>query len=485
MAAKSILNALGKALYYSGSSTKWLSAVGLKSGSTLTGSTGNDSMYADGSVASTMSGGAGDDIYYVYSNLNHVAESVGGGVDTISTWMSYTLPDNFENLTVTGNGSYAFGNKADNIITGGTGSQTIDGGAGNDVLIGGGGADTFLLTKGNGSDLITDFGSDDTIRLNQYGFTSFSQMMTHVTQQGTNLKLDLGGGESLVLANKTATDLHANQFQLGLDRSDLTQTFSDDFNSLSLTNGTTGTWDAQVPWGTAKGGTLDNNGELEWYINPSYAGTSSVNPFSVSNGVLTISAKKASSAVQAQTGHSYTSGMLTTDKTFSQTYGYFEIRADMPSNQGVWPAFWLLPADGAWPPELDVVEMLGQTPNTVDVTVHSAASGTHTVQSTLVNVPNTDGFHNYGVLWQQNTITWYFDDVAVAQAATPADMHDPMYMLVNLAVGGIAGTPTDGLPQGSDMKIDYIKAYSLNDAPVSANLGSATVAHAAHNTGVI
>jgi beta-glucanase (GH16 family) len=39
-----------------------------------------------------------------------------------------------------------------------------------------------------------------------------------------------------------------------------------------------------------------------------------------------------------------------------------------------------------------------------------------------------------------------------------------MFMLVNLAVGGIAGTPGDTLKnEGSEMKIDYIKAYSLDD----------------------
>ena len=61
-------------------------------------------------------------------------------------------------------------------------------------------------------------------------------------------------------------------------------------------------------------------------------------------------------------------------------------------------------------------------------------------------------------------ITWYFDDVAVAQTETPDDMHDPMYMVVNLAVGGTAGTPSDAdFSDGSQMMIDYIRAYSLSD----------------------
>lgn len=115
------------------------------SGPLLTGTAGNDSMWGDSSVNVTMAGGTGDDIYYLYSSINRAVENAGEGIDTIDTWMSYTLPDNFENLRVTGDGRYAFGNELDNIITGGAGSQTIDGGGGNDVLIGGGGADTFVL----------------------------------------------------------------------------------------------------------------------------------------------------------------------------------------------------------------------------------------------------------------------------------------------------------------------------------------------------
>lgn len=459
--SRTVTNAPGEPLSYSGSSTAWFSASA--SGPVLYGTAGNDSMWADSSTDVTMIGGTGDDIYYLYSGANRASEAPGAGLDTIKTWMSYSLPENFENLTVTGAEGFGFGNSADNIISGGSGSQTIDGGTGNDILIGAGGADTFAFKRGNGSDLISDFGADDMVRLEGYGFTSFDHILGNVAQEGGDLRLSLADGESLVFANTTADQLQASQFSLALDRSVLTQTFSDDFNTLQLNDGTSGVWDPKYWWAPEKGATLTGNDELQWYVNPAYQPTASANPFSVTDGVLTITAKPASQAIQAETNwYDYTSGMLTTYSSFAQTYGYFEMRADMPDDQGAWPAFWLLPADGTWPPELDVVEMYGQDPNTVIATVHSNETGSQTSIASAARVIDTSGFHKYGVLWTEEEIVWYFDDTAIARADTPSDMHDPMYMVVNLAVGGMAGPPDDGLVDGAEMKVDYVKAYSLD-----------------------
>ena len=468
----SISNALGVALYYSGGSTAWFSATG--SGPIQYGTAGNDSMWGDSSVNVTMTGGSGDDIYYLYSSINRAEEKAGEGVDTIDTWMSYTLPENFENLRVTGDNRYAFGNSADNIITGGSSRQTIDGGAGNDVLIGGGGADTFIISKGNGTDLITDFSDDDTIRLDGYGVTSFDQLVSQSSQQGNDLWLHLGNGESVVLAGTTADDLSADQFELNLDRSSLTLSFNEDFNSLSLFDGEDGVWEAKYWWAPEKGASLHTNGEQQWYVNPAYGPTTSANPFSVTDGVLTIRAEQTPDSLSGEVeGYDYTSGMLTTHSSFVQTYGYFEIRADMPDEQGTWPAFWLLPEDGSWPPELDIIEMKGQDPNTLILSAHSNETGQQTSVINNVAVADTAGFHTYGLLWDEDHITWYFDDVAVAQTDTPSDMHEPMYMIVNLAVGGLAGTPSDGLADGAEMNIDYIRAYSLDDLEASNIASSA------------
>jgi beta-glucanase (GH16 family) len=98
--------------------------------------------------------------------------------------------------------------------------------------------------------------------------------------------------------------------------------------------------------------------------------------------------------------------------------------------------------------------MVGQDPNKLILTAHSNATGSHTTVSPKAFVSDTAGFHTYGVLWIEDALVWYFDNVEVARAATPADMHKPMYMLVDLAVGGIAGTPSDGLVTPAEMQID-------------------------------
>ncbi|BCH30665.1 endo-1,3-1,4-beta-glycanase [Mesorhizobium sp. L-8-10] len=460
--AASILNANGVPLFYSGSPQRWFSAT--NSGPSLYGTTLNDALYGDAAVSVTMYGGKGDDTYYLYSSKNKAVEFGDGGVDTISTWMSYELPRNFENLTVTGDKRYAFGNDQDNIITGGSGRQTLDGGYGDDVLIGGAGGDVFVVSKGKGSDLIVDFQAADVIRIGGYGFTSFDAVKAKMVQSGADVRLNLSGDEFLVFANKTIAELSAGQFKLEIDRSALRPSFADEFDRLDLWNGTSGTWDSNFWWGAPNGSTLSSNNERQWYIDTDYGPTKSVTPFSIDDGVLTITAARAPGAIRPYiNNYEYTSGLLTTYESFTQTYGYFEIRADMPERQGVWPAFWLLPADGSWPPELDVIEMRGQNPNELILTAHSNASGSHTTAATSVHVSDTEGFHSYGLLWTPDELIWFYDDVEVARAPTPDDMHEPMYMIANLAVGGLAGTPTDGLATPAEMKIDYIRAYALGD----------------------
>ena len=242
-----------------------------------------------------------------------------------------------------------------------------------------------------------------------------------------------------------------------------TLTFSDDFNSLSLWNGTSGTWATKYPFAPEKGGSLPSNGEQEWYIHANYAPTTSVRPWTVSNGVLTLTAQPASTTIQPLIdGYKYTSGMINTFNSFTQTYGYFEMRAQLPAGQGLWPAFWLLQADMSWPPEIDAMEVLGHDMTTLYTAAHTNETGSHTSKGGTIKVPDMSaGYHTYGVDWQADYITYYFDGVEVWKTATPSDLHEPMYMIANLAVGGYwPGMVNSTTPFPAQMKIDYIRAYT-------------------------
>ncbi|WP_421740086.1 family 16 glycosylhydrolase [Caulobacter sp.] len=238
-------------------------------------------------------------------------------------------------------------------------------------------------------------------------------------------------------------------------------TFSDDFNNLSLWNGSQGTWETSYYWqGTANGSRFP--GEQEWYIDSRYAPTSSVKPWTVKDGVLTITATATDPSIASLVNNSaYTSGQLNTAHSFSQTYGYFEIRAQMPAGKGAWPAFWLVNADMTNSYELDVMEMIGQDPTKLITTLHdNTSSGMTTGQSAFLT-DMTAGFHTYGVDWTKDDITWYFDGVPVYKIATPAGMNTPMFMILNLAIGGpMPGDVDPSQFKTAQLLVDYVHVYS-------------------------
>jgi beta-glucanase (GH16 family) len=253
-------------------------------------------------------------------------------------------------------------------------------------------------------------------------------------------------------------------------------TFDDEFNSLSLNTGTPAT--AGNVWKTTFYGgdrTLPRNQELEVYVDPDYKGTSTtalgLNPFSDQNGILSISARPATAAALPYLGgYAYTSGLLTTQSSFSQTYGYFEVRAQVPKGQGLWPGFWLLSADGIWPPEIDVLEQIGSGNTYNSNGIFSTVAGATVVHGTFLGTDLSQGFHTYGMAWTPQTITFYVDGQQTFQTATPADMNKPMYMLLNLAVGGTWPGSPDGTTNWStaDYKIDYVRAYSYDPTSIAA-----------------
>jgi hypothetical protein len=264
----------------------------------------------------------------------------------------------------------------------------------------------------------------------------------------------------------------------------LHRTFHDDFDEHPLSRGKWvphyaggAAWPEARYWGGVGSDfkrKTTYNGEQQIYVDPRYSGRGTtplgLDPFSVRDGVLSITASRTPPELkQVLFDNEYISGILTTQGSFAQKYGYFEIRARIPVGVAVWPAFWMLADDGGWPPEIDVMEGRGERPGDMVVTTHWRIPETGFIKSCgfdfLVPDAATE-FHDYGVLWERDRITYFIDRKPVSDIKVPAGFVDPMYMIVNLAMGskfflGVGFVAAES-PDTVAFDIDRISAYQID-----------------------
>lgn len=469
-------NAAGTLLRGSVAPSAWFGSS--TRGTPLSGTAGPDALFGTGSGAK-LTGFGGDDTYHIWDIADRVIETPGAGNDTVVVHatgyaVGYALPSHVENILVTADGGRGVGNKLDNLIVGDEGQQWLDGDGGGDVLTGGAGADTFVFRKGCGMDVVTDFQpGEDTVAIGGgRAPTGFAGLRAAMTQDGADVVLSLGGGDGVVFRGRRVSDFGADDFRLPIDTATLRPTFAEEFNAFKVSP--TGldagmpTWRSTYWWGR----TIPTNDEAEFYSDA----TAGADPFAPrADGVLDI---RATPAAGLPAGLTYNSGVITSQTSAVQTYGYFEMRARLPSGQGFWPAFWLLPADGDWPPEIDAMEVIGSDTTYLHVNAHSKHTGAHTVTPAVV--PTADlsaGYNTFGVSWRPDVIRWYLNGTEVHSAPTPPDMHRPMYMLANLAVGGEGSWPgpTDGTSSAT-MSIDHIRAYQFQDLAMPTRPSPTTMA---------
>lgn len=255
-----------------------------------------------------------------------------------------------------------------------------------------------------------------------------------------------------------------------LDRSALEPTFADEFETFSRWNGRSGRW--RTVFGSGGPLALGNrstpgSGDKQVYMDPEFAGPAGgaplgIDPFRTEGSVLRIEARPTPPEARARLwDRPYTSGLITTKFSFWQLYGHFEARAKLPGGRGLWPAFWLLPKNGSWPPELDVFEILGRDPATLYANIVVTGRTWQDNPPTPVRVPDTSAdFHVYGVSWQPDEVRWYLDDQEIARRSTPPEMNTPMYVLLNLAVGGTwGGDPDEKTRFPAHLLIDWVRAH--------------------------
>ena len=152
--------------------SKAFSATGNSLDNQLTGNAAGN-ILDGGTGADILIGAVGNDLYVV-DNANDVIHETNTDpteIDTVRSFVDWTLGDNLENLVLLGTKSLdgngndldnaLTGNGGNNTLNGGAGSDLLDGASGNDNLSGGSGADTFAFTTplnaSRNVDTITDF----------------------------------------------------------------------------------------------------------------------------------------------------------------------------------------------------------------------------------------------------------------------------------------------------------------------------------------
>lgn len=240
--------------------------------------------------------------------------------------------------------------------------------------------------------------------------------------------------------------------------------WSDEFS------GPAGAFTSAANWTFAEGGGGWGNNELQCYTKLRQ------NSATNGQGQLVITALRNKTQVCAGgTINAFTSARITTQKSFTVTYGRLEIRAMLPAGAGAWPAFWALGANlptVGWPRagEIDVMEFTGNRPTTTTSAAHAARTdGTHWYSTRTAPASKTlsSTFHTYAVEWNSKSLTFLRDGVATGQinraevtkwATWPFDK--PFFLLINLAMGGTyAGSVPATLTAPQHYVIDYVRVY--------------------------
>lgn len=230
-------------------------------------------------------------------------------------------------------------------------------------------------------------------------------------------------------------------------------------------------------WSYIINGDGGGNNELQYYTN------SPANSY-IQNGIFTIKAIK-----QQMEGRAYTSARVHTQGKFSFTYGRVDVCAQLPIGQGLWPGIWMLPEDssyGTWPlsGEIDIMEMIGQNPNTVFGSLNYGdpwpGNKYVTKNYTLPSGNFSQGYHVFSIEWSPNQIQWFVDGNLYATqtpsnlgqcyssqacpngapCACPWRFNKPFYLLLNVAVGGsLPGPPNNSTVFPQTMNVHYVRVY--------------------------
>lgn len=314
--------------------------------------------------------------------------------------------------------------------------------------------DAYIATVNNESFTDQGLSSGQGYEYSVVAFTAEKQFSVHsnkyaVTTSGNDttarsVQFDDGNGRSATTQAAIGDD-----YQLA---------FSDEFNAGGLD---LAKWNTAYLWGPD----LTTNNESQYYVDIASNPDFGYQPFSGNGNHLSMKADHTPDWLRSSAnGKPYLSGLITSYDSFQFTYGYAEARLRAPSGNGFFSAFWLLNAKYVGlEPEIDITELLGETPYVVHHTYHHRDAAYNLVSTDTFNTYVDDfsrDFHTYAVRWSPGEIVWYVDGVETRRYTEGANPDQPMYVLFNLAIDGDwPQSPDENTVFPSALEIDYVRVY--------------------------
>lgn len=205
-----------------------------------------------------------------------------------------------------------------------------------------------------------------------------------------------------------------------------------------------------LPSGRTAGEALRRSGR--WGNGPQYLAD-------VSNGTLKLRAYPLTTAMRQEFwGFPYVASMIAADQEPGLRYGCWELKARINAvGKGQHLAFWLLPDDGSWPPEVDILEVVGKNPH--QFTANSHASSESRPMTFYAEPRSPDGFHTFRFGWTPSKMTWEIDGRVVREE--PACIGDkPMHFLASWEIGSHwPGEPDSSSPWPAEVEIAYVRVF--------------------------
>lgn len=231
-----------------------------------------------------------------------------------------------------------------------------------------------------------------------------------------------------------------------------------------------------VDWSNWTAQTQANyNNEVQCYTDDE---TSSNKNLDVSDDTLKIIARRQAISCPGLNGiqKSWTSARLNSKDKREFLYGRIEARIRFDSLQGgSWPAFWMLENRIAeqprandndfinWPNpgagEIDVWEWFSNGPNTYITNFFNTNScGSEVRYNYPSGASDVLEWHRYAIEWSEQQIQFFIDDLLVTthDISNCPQYKEPMFVLINVAMGGNLGGNIDAGFNQAIMEIDYV-----------------------------